>query len=226
MMPLLRRLGPGRWTAARLVTSPVGAQPRGLSAGPRAVTDFSSPIFWDDFYRERRVPSRGSGFEWFVDSERALGAIDPVVSATPSWRQGTALHVGSGTSSLGLALVELGLATSVVNTDRSERAIRQMRRASGSLGCQEWVVDDCCASHLASGSFALIVDKGTMDAVGFGEGGAARCEAMAGEMARLLVPGGVFLQVPNNYQRALGLHCTAVQFLRLVNTPSKHASWR
>ena len=115
--------------------------------------------------------------------------------AAANLNNATALHVGCGTSMLGLHLVESGLCTSVLNTDTSPTAVSEMQAAHPQHPHCSWQVDDCTASALLPDSFDVIVDKGTMDALGFGVGGATRCQQMVSEMYRLLRPQGFLIQV-------------------------------
>ena len=164
----------------------------------RPVTNFSSPSYWENFYARHQAGEESSaaagqsaGFEWFVSSEMASEAIANLLNNARGWSAGRALHIGCGTSTLGPRIAAAQLATSVVNTDTSERAIAEMQGVEPSR-C-EWLVDDCCASSLESGSFSLIVDKGTMDAVGFSPDPAA-LPAFCGEMERLLAPAGFYIR--------------------------------
>ena len=172
----------------------------------------SDHAYWEDFY-DRRIkdPKASQQFEWFLSPRRTVQLIQSVTalpsgqapagaSAGAAAEAGGAgralLHVGCGTSTLGLDLLRAGVCTSLINTDYSSTAVRDMALAHGTHdGRCSWVEDDCTASSLPSGSFDLVVDKGTMDALGFGDGGVARCQRMVSEMHRLLRPGGIFLQV-------------------------------
>jgi SAM-dependent methyltransferase len=156
----------------------------------------SDQAYWEGFY-DRRIndPKASQHFEWFLSPDRTVQLLQDVTAAFGS-EAPALLYVGCGTSTLGLDLLRAGVCTSLVNTDYSSTAIRDMELAHGTHGGRcSWLEDDCTASSLPSGSFDLVVDKGTMDALGFGDGGVARCQRMVSEMHRLLRPGGIFLQV-------------------------------
>jgi SAM-dependent methyltransferase len=125
-------------------------------------------------------------------AQRTSQLVGDAVAAA-NLKDAEALHVGCGTSMLGLHLLEAGVCTSVLNTDTSPAAVSEMAPAQHAH-CN-WQVDDCTASVLLSDSFDVVVDKGTMDALGFGVGGAKRCQQMVSEMHRLLRPQGLLIQV-------------------------------
>jgi hypothetical protein len=54
-------------------------------------------------------------------------------------------------------------------------------------------VDDVCASSLDDGAVDLVVDKGTLDAIGLSAGGAAARASYAATCCRVLRPGGLLV---------------------------------
>ena len=129
-----------------------------------------------------------------IARQRSSQLVGDAVAAA-NLKGAAALHVGCGTSMLGLHLLETGVCTSVLNTDTSTAAVSEMAAAHAHHARCSWQVDDCTASALLPNSFDVVVDKGTMDALGFGVGGAMRCQRMASEMYRLLRPQGLLIQV-------------------------------
>lgn len=187
-IPMALRDSPaGRCCAACARAAATAAPP------PAAYPQFGRRAYWEEFYRKRAAEGAARHFEWFLSPGRAVELIQDVVG--PDGGAGrAALHVGCGTSTLGADLLRADVCGSVTNTDTSATAVAEMARAHGDEGCCTWLADDCTASALPDAAFDLVVDKGTMDALGFGEGGAGRVGRMVLEMHRLLRPGGVLIQ--------------------------------
>jgi hypothetical protein len=130
---------------------------------------FGDTAYWEGFYARRKQDAAlSSKFEWFLSSERTVQLVADAVASSSTARPAPAagdacavLHVGCGTSTLGLELLQAGVCTSVVNTDTSATAVAEMTAAhtgSGDAadgsGC-EWRIDDCTASALPSGMYTV-----------------------------------------------------------------------
>jgi RAT1-interacting protein len=145
---------------------------------------FSDAAYWDQRYQKD-----DSEFEWYCSWAR----LKPVISAIIAPCK-TALHVGCGTSALGLGLLETGL-TQVVNIDISPVVISHMSQKYASESRLLWKVSDVRETKFRSKTFDLVIDKGTMDAFMCSDVADRIVYAMFHEISRLLKPGGFLIVV-------------------------------
>lgn len=105
------------------------------------------------------------------------------------------LHVGCGTSEVGPKLAgEPGLiGVHVTDTDSSPSAVRIMKRRHVDLENYACLKADAMNLPFPDKAFDAVVDKGTLDALLCR--GEEDAQSMAAEVHRVLVKGGVFLQV-------------------------------
>lgn len=101
------------------------------------------------------------------------------------------LHVGCGNSVLGEQLYDMGY-TAIANVDIREAAIKQMRsRNSERRPGMSWHCADARRMRAFNdGSFDIVLDRGTLDHFVAAD---AEPKAYFEEIARVLLPGGVFL---------------------------------
>jgi len=196
----------GRGLAAKRTLCTFAALEPVLKEARGAPSRFGERTYWEEFYRRKvgddgapQLGAKADGtFEWFLDPAdvveecvRALGEVED--------DDGAILHVGCGTSALG---IELARATGrdVVNVDNSSEAIAAMHAAAaagkhnveGAGGECLWEERDGTALPAEwAGRFSLIVDKGTLDALAFA--GASHAAALCAEMDRVLTPRGRLL---------------------------------
>lgn len=107
----------------------------------------------------------------------------------------------------------------MINVDNSETAISHMDATHGSSDDQSWVVADATElSPLATASFDLCLEKGTMDALVSGDydDGKDRALVMAHEMHRLLKVGGKLVQIADEPPGILGRNAAHTPRLRAV----------
>lgn len=194
------------------------------ATGERSRSRFGELSFWEEFYlRKKRAdgaPQLGANadgsFEWFLDPAEVVDECVRELDSCPV--DGPILHVGCGTSTLGVAVARISQ-RDVVNVDNSSEAVRAMNEAAAAglydiVGAEStWVEHDCTAlPDEWRNRFAIVVDKGTLDALLFaGEGAAQRlCE----ETDRVLRPGGKLLFITDDppEQRLEVLHACLPHF--------------
>ena len=152
----------------------------------RGYFDFGSASYWDDFYA-KKVSSGQGWFEWFESADASLPAVQQAarrVSKALNKPKLRILHVGAGTSTLGVRLAQSG--HSVVNVDVCAAAVEFARdnllgyttaaaaaASSGSATSGENFKSDsgpCTFEELnvfdlearfGADSFDMVVDKGT-----------------------------------------------------------------
>ena len=118
---------------------------------------YGSQHYWEHRYTERAdEPS----FEWYGSLNIFLEALSRVLT-DKSLR---ILHVGSGNSRLPQELWEMGYHTQVAN-DISATVVKRMADRTASCHGLTWAVEDVLALPHADGSFDVVVDKGTYDAL-------------------------------------------------------------
>lgn len=144
--------------------------------------DFEQQSYWHYRFRSE------TAFEWLLSSVDFLQLIDrPFLAALP--RSAPILHVGAGTSDLHNHLRRRGF-LDVTNVDyeplAADRGRELERRAFGDVRMQYTVAD--ATRDLAgagAGSFRLVLDKSTSDAVACGGDEALRrmCDSVRGCIA-------------------------------------------
>ena len=198
--------------------------------GETSQSRFGKLTFWEDFYSRKRgdngLPQLGANadgsFEWFLDPAEVVDECARELEGCPG--DGPILHVGCGTSTLGVDLCRL-VSRDVVNVDNSSEAVRAMTEAAAAGlhaidGAEStWVEHDCAA--LPDGwcdRFSIVLDKGTLDAFLFaGEGAAQR---LCAETDRVLRPGGKLLFITDDppEQRLEVLHACLPHFQHSFRT--------
>jgi ubiquinone/menaquinone biosynthesis C-methylase UbiE len=158
---------------------------------------FGTSEFWSAFYQKKR-----DRFEWFLSTPVAVCEFEQELGDV----RGAILHVGCGTSDLGYELwSQTPGCTSVVNVDYSPEAIAIAQRqhderrlaAPSERHAMSFVQADCRAlSDAWRDRFALIVDKGTLDAVQLA--GSVDCQQFLDEMRRVAQPGGKLLSLTDD----------------------------
>ena len=111
---------------------------------------YGTKRYWDARYEGE------DEYDWLC----SWSSIRDAVEVPPS----RILHVGCGTSTMGVAMTEDGF--DVVNCDYSEPAIEKMRRWYPD---HDWIVADALALPFPANSFAAVVEKGTLDALACGD---------------------------------------------------------
>uniref|UniRef100_G1TUS8 Citrate synthase-lysine N-methyltransferase CSKMT, mitochondrial n=1 Tax=Oryctolagus cuniculus TaxID=9986 RepID=G1TUS8_RABIT len=187
------------------VRSLVTCVPRAL-AGSLAGSCLADRCLWDRFHAQLR-PGSAPTFDWFFGYEQVQGLLLPLLQEARAAGPLRVLDVGCGTSGLCT-----GLYTSsphpvdVLGVDFSPVAVAHMNSLlEGSQG-QTPLCPGHPASRLhfmqadaqnlgpvaASGSFQLVLDKGTWDAVA--RGGLPGAYRLLSECLRVLSPQGTLIQ--------------------------------
>uniref|UniRef100_A0A8D0L952 EEF1A lysine methyltransferase 4 n=1 Tax=Sphenodon punctatus TaxID=8508 RepID=A0A8D0L952_SPHPU len=149
--------------------------------------------FWDSRYREEA----GASAEWFGD----LGCFRQQLEAElgPGDR---ILVLGCGNSALSYDLFQLGY-PDITSIDYSTVCIADMRARYAHCPGLRWAVMDAQALAFANGSFDVVLEKGTLDAMMVAETdpwhvspeAAALLDQVLKEVSRVLRPGGRFVSI-------------------------------
>lgn len=184
--------------------------------------DYSNPDYWEKRYKKQV----GKSFEWYGVKWQILKRIlEPHLQ-----REHHILHVGTGNSELPEEMHSDGYLHQV-GADVSKNVISQMsskhQRLAPALSFQ---VDDALRSNFADGSFDVIIEKGTMEAVGSDrdcvladEG----CQMLVPEKMllleafRLLRPGGILISVADELQSFPELDAKGLLRIERVNLTEK-----
>ena len=146
-------------------------------------------------------------FEWLTSPHSLKELIEREVSSSTTENQEKppvrALHVGSGSSTLGEFLVE-DLGFSVVNCDKDAETLQKMEQRWNHLHATknsdnirsrlEFCTVDFCSDHIPypAQSFDLVLDKSTLDCTLCSDRSTAR---LLVEVYRALAPGGVYILI-------------------------------
>jgi SAM-dependent methyltransferase len=150
----------------------------------------SRPLsFCDQEYWNQRYEKDNSHFEWYV----SWALLKPVIASIIEPCK-IALHVGCGTSTLGVGLIASGIAR-VVNIDISPVVISYMAQQYADESRLQWQVVDIRQTNYRRKTFDLVIDKGTMDAFMCSDVADRIVYAMLSEISRILKPGGFVIVV-------------------------------
>jgi EEF1A lysine methyltransferase 4 len=191
--------------------------------------EFSLVSYWDNHYSaESKDPQSGSNesYDWYRTFEhlrpfleRHLPSPTPTTTSSSSSASPRILHLGCGTSALTTSLLSLGYRNQC-SVDFSPVVIQTMRTRYAGLeaegegeGSLEWRVVDVRHMSFPPQCFDVAIDKGTLDAMIYGEAtdleeeAKANAKAYVDEVVRVLKPGGKWLCVtfwpPPQYVRPL-----------------------
>ena len=168
---------------------------------PVVPQDFASANSWDDAYA---APGGTEAADWLLPydgkSSPLKGALQDAL--LPVQRRSPVLELGSGTSELASQLIcDLGF-RDVLGSDLSGVAVQAARdaphntRAMAVAGAKlSFDVVDARSTGFPVGSFAAVVDKGTLDAICTSDGFDYEAGLMSAEVARILEPGGRWVSI-------------------------------
>ncbi|XP_040284447.1 EEF1A lysine methyltransferase 4 [Bufo bufo] len=152
--------------------------------------------YWDSRYQEEERLLTG-GHEWFGDYH------DFAHLARRELRPGTrGLVLGCGTSSLSAALHKEGVRP-LVSIDYSPVCIKEMAQRHANVADMTWMVMDARHLQFPDGTFDMVIEKGTLDAMMVDEKDPWRVtkdtitlvDKVLSEVSRVLAPGGCFMSV-------------------------------
>ncbi|XP_053315318.1 EEF1A lysine methyltransferase 4 [Spea bombifrons] len=156
---------------------------------------YKEPVYWDNRYEaERAVPG---GYDWFGTYRDFAELVRREI------RPGTrGLVLGCGNSSLSVDLHKEGVSP-VVSIDYSPVCITEMARKHAGIPDMRWLVMDARQLTFPDGSFDLVIEKGTLDAMMVGERDPWRVspdtislvDQVLSEVSRVLSPTGCFISI-------------------------------
>lgn len=179
-----------RWVSAATTTvaavAASAAEPgfaQGLP-GAEAATELPGDAAddWSDAFWTRELQARPT-FEWY---EVAWSRVRHLL---PPSEPGPLLHAGCGTSAWPRQMADAGLADAV-HIDGSTALIEVLKHRDPDL---HFEAVDAKALDFPNGTFGTVVEKGLLDALMLGSHTAA--VAAAGELHRVLRPGGTLLSI-------------------------------
>eukprot|EP01096_Ripella_sp_DP13-Kostka_P018224 TRINITY_DN9785_c0_g1_i1.p1 TRINITY_DN9785_c0_g1~~TRINITY_DN9785_c0_g1_i1.p1 ORF type:complete len:228 (+),score=84.72 TRINITY_DN9785_c0_g1_i1:101-784(+) len=153
--------------------------------------EYASKAYW-----EKRFGTENA-FEWLQGFDAISGPLTGLLEeksteAGKTREQLRILVIGCGTSSLSASLYDVGW-KSITNVDFSEVLIEKMRETHAQeRPLMRWIAADCRdMNSIESGSFDVVLDKATLDAISCGGEEAVR--RTTDEVWRVLEAGGLFL---------------------------------
>jgi ubiquinone/menaquinone biosynthesis C-methylase UbiE len=155
---------------------------------PDDVNEYKRKEYWDGRFE------REDHYEWL----RSFADIAPMLQKHLRPND-TVLHVGCGTSRLGVDVFDAGLARAVINADYSPVVIQRMTEKYPPREGLEWRVMDCRSTGLPDHSLDVVLDKAMMDAFVpreiYGDDPDPEVGRMVAELRRVLRPGGRYVQI-------------------------------
>ncbi|XP_076436288.1 eEF1A lysine and N-terminal methyltransferase-like [Babylonia areolata] len=152
---------------------------------PRSHTEFTSPEYWDSFFKKRGRKA----FEWYGEYNNLCGILHKYIKPADK-----VLMVGCGNSRLSEDMYDVGY-HGIVNIDVSDIVIRQMTERNRKREEMSFVKMDVTQMSYEEGTFSVAVDKGTLDALAVDQEEAtlATVNAMFREVSRVLRLGGRYI---------------------------------
>ncbi|XP_069121308.1 eEF1A lysine and N-terminal methyltransferase-like [Argopecten irradians] len=153
---------------------------------PRNHSEFHSPQYWDQFFQKRGTKA----FEWYGEYPELCGILHKYIKPADKL-----LMVGCGNSQLSENLYDVGY-HNIVNIDISDTVIRQMTEKNRqSRPDMKFLKMDVKNTDFADGEFAVVLDKGTLDALMVDDSTevVADIDAMFTEIGRVLKQGGRYI---------------------------------
>lgn len=144
--------------------------------------DYGKHDYWDERYK-----ANDTTFDWYVSYEPLSKILTPLMK--PDSR---ILMIGCGNSRLSAQLYEAGY-RNITNCDISEVCINQMKNRYKDMEQMDWFVKDCAKLDYPSGSFDLVIDKGTTDAILCGANSFHNVYQMNKHISRCTKKGGHFV---------------------------------
>ena len=114
---------------------------------------FKEKIYWEERYKNEE------DFDWFCK----LASFEDLLFQQLK-RTDRVLNLGCGNSSLSASLYEKGY-QEIVNIDFSDTVISKMRERYSRMPSPKWFVMDMLDLKFDSGSFDVVLDKGSIDSL-------------------------------------------------------------
>eukprot|EP01116_Phalansterium_solitarium_P014304 TRINITY_DN31894_c0_g1_i1.p1 TRINITY_DN31894_c0_g1~~TRINITY_DN31894_c0_g1_i1.p1 ORF type:complete len:215 (+),score=25.46 TRINITY_DN31894_c0_g1_i1:49-693(+) len=159
---------------------------------PKDNKEYATQQYWDERYQKDPVP-----YDWFKGYEELKAVLGQHVKKSDA-----ILMSGCGSSLLSEDMYKDGFQR-ITNVDFSPEVIRLMSERCKDLTEMSWLVMDVMKMEFPGGSFDIVLDKGTMDAVLCEQGDAwtvpeklaADVDQMLTEISRVLTDTGAFIYI-------------------------------
>jgi len=164
---------------------------------------YANPRYWDDYYKKLDESER---FDWYVSWDTPTKPEDPNDKTWGDKKLGDimakflkpeskTLMLGCGNSDMSEKMYRDGY-HEIVNIDISEQLMQNLRqKQQAAMPKMQWLYMDATAMTFDTGSFDVVIDKGTLDAV---EQNKPLVLGSIKEAHRILKSGGLFLSVTFN----------------------------
>ncbi|XP_036300168.1 EEF1A lysine methyltransferase 4 isoform X5 [Pipistrellus kuhlii] len=174
------------------MASPGAPEPR--PELPEHNSGYREVQYWDQRYRDA---ADSAPYEWFGDFSSFRALLEPELRP-----EDRILVLGCGNSALSYQLY-LGGFPDVTSVDYSSVVVDAMRARYAHVPTLRWETMDVRALGFPSGSFDVVLEKGTLDALLAGERdpwtvsseGVHTVDQVLSEVSRVLVPGGRFISL-------------------------------
>jgi ubiquinone/menaquinone biosynthesis C-methylase UbiE len=154
------------------------------------ILNHPAPPYSDGSYWNTRYEREPDPFDWYQSWSRLKPIILPLLPV-----RGVALDLGCGNSPMTAELLEDGF-DEVYGLDISSVVIRQNEERFRAEPRVKWICGECMKmDSLESGKFDVVFDKGTLDSLMCAGPSAKVIGQMMTEIARVLKPGGIFVEV-------------------------------
>ncbi|XP_008829506.1 EEF1A lysine methyltransferase 4 isoform X5 [Nannospalax galili] len=161
---------------------------------PEQNLDYCKVQYWDQRYKDAAV---SGPYEWFGDFASFRALLEPELRP-----EDRILVLGCGNSALSYELFLRGF-PNVTSVDYSSVVVNAMQVCHAHVPSLRWETMDARALSFPSGSFDVVLEKGTLDALLAGEPdpwtvsseGVHAVDQVLSEVSRILVPGGRFISM-------------------------------
>lgn len=161
---------------------------------PKQNCEYREVQYWDQRYQGA---ADSAPYEWFGDFSSFRALLDPELRP-----EDRILVLGCGNSALSYELFLEGF-PDVTSVDYSSVVVAAMRARYAHVPNLRWETMDVRALRFPSGSFDVVLEKGTLDALLAGEQdpwtvsseGVHTVDQVLSEVSRVLVPGGRFISL-------------------------------
>ncbi|XP_063056507.1 eEF1A lysine and N-terminal methyltransferase isoform X2 [Engraulis encrasicolus] len=152
---------------------------------PRTTEELSSVDYWESFFRKRGEKA----FEWYGDYHSLCGVLHKYIKTRDQ-----VLVVGCGNSELSEQLYDVGY-RQLTNIDISETVVSHMNQRNAERRPDlTFQVLDATQTGFEDGSYQVVLDKGTLDAMASEKEGVLATNMLT-EIARVLAVGGRYVCV-------------------------------
>ncbi|CAB3405803.1 unnamed protein product [Caenorhabditis bovis] len=126
----------------------------GPSVLPKTATAFTDPLYWKNFFAQRKTP-----FEWYGDYNSLSPVLEKYIKPLNN-----VLQIGCGSSELASQLYDNGY-RSIHSIDVEPSVIADQKRRNKERPDLSFAEGDATNLEFANESYAVVLDKGTLDAL-------------------------------------------------------------